>query len=414
MTRMDRTDDFALTVSAWLHEDARHHAPDDLDAVLRRTRTERQRPAWSSLERWLPMDIVASRTAFDRPAYVRGLALLIVLALLIAAVVRRAEQARGRPLPAPFGLAQNGAVVVERRWRHPCARPEDGHDLAAHRGRVVRLRPDLLARRHEVPVPPRPRRSPTWIPACRSSSPTPTAAAARPVTPLVRGLDWLDWSPDGARSPSCRGQSGDGTAAVINVVNVDGTGAPTLDVGSRPSSPRGFRRMARRSSSAASVSSRAIRHRGSGPCARMGPGFARCRPGRLSTTMTTASLAVSPRWHARRLHRLAHPIAAAASMSWTCASGTDRVLPGGRRCPRRTADWTGVLARRHVHRVSAGQPPTQTKADSSRSSWRPPMAAERGPPSGRSGHWARMDPRSTTTSSPRTGTRSSPTTTTSK
>ena len=87
MTRMDRTDDFALTVSAWLHEDARHHAPDDLDAVLRRTRTARQRPAWSSPERWLPMDIVASRTAFNRPAYVRGLALLIVLALLIAAVV---------------------------------------------------------------------------------------------------------------------------------------------------------------------------------------------------------------------------------------------------------------------------------------------------------------------------------------
>ena len=87
MTRMDRTDDFALTVSAWLHEDARHHAPDDLDAVLRRTRTERQRPAWSSLERWLPMDITASRTAFNRPAYVRGLALLIVLALLIAAIV---------------------------------------------------------------------------------------------------------------------------------------------------------------------------------------------------------------------------------------------------------------------------------------------------------------------------------------
>ena len=50
MTRMDRTDDFAPTVSAWLHEDARHRAPDDLDAVLRRTRTERQRPAWSSLE----------------------------------------------------------------------------------------------------------------------------------------------------------------------------------------------------------------------------------------------------------------------------------------------------------------------------------------------------------------------------
>ena len=111
MTRMDRTDDFALTVSAWLHEDARHHAPDDLDAVLRRTRTERQRPAWSSPERWLPMDITASRTAFNRPAYVRGLALLIVLALLIAAIVAVSIGSRQR-LPPPFGLAQNGAVIA--------------------------------------------------------------------------------------------------------------------------------------------------------------------------------------------------------------------------------------------------------------------------------------------------------------
>ena len=52
---MNRSDGFDHIVSDWLHADAEHRVPDHLDAVLRRTRTERQRPAWSSLERWLPV-----------------------------------------------------------------------------------------------------------------------------------------------------------------------------------------------------------------------------------------------------------------------------------------------------------------------------------------------------------------------
>ena len=53
---MNPSDAFDRHVSDWLHADAEHRVPEHLDAVLRRTRTERQRPAWSSLERWLPVD----------------------------------------------------------------------------------------------------------------------------------------------------------------------------------------------------------------------------------------------------------------------------------------------------------------------------------------------------------------------
>ena len=94
-------------VSTWLHADAEHRVPDHLDAVLRRTRTERQRPAWSSLERWLPVQTTLRLTPVPRVAW-----LLVVLGLIV--VVGVAALAIGsRPrLPAPFGPARNGAVVT--------------------------------------------------------------------------------------------------------------------------------------------------------------------------------------------------------------------------------------------------------------------------------------------------------------
>ena len=42
---MNPSDAFERHVSDWLHADAEHRVPEHLDAVLRRTQTERQRPA---------------------------------------------------------------------------------------------------------------------------------------------------------------------------------------------------------------------------------------------------------------------------------------------------------------------------------------------------------------------------------
>jgi Tol biopolymer transport system component len=225
---MNRSDAFERHISDWLHADAEHRVPEHLDAVLRRTRTERQRPAWSSLERWLPVDLTAYRTAFNRPASIRGLAILIVVALLIAAVVAVGIGSR-RSLPAPFGLAKNGAVISS----------SDG-DIYVVDPKTGRTSP--LIADGSFDFAPTFSRDGTKFLFLRGDGPDlktglsivvadADGGGARQITPLVPGLDWFDWSPDGAQIAFLSRPKGDGTAAVINVVNVDGTGLRTLDVG---------------------------------------------------------------------------------------------------------------------------------------------------------------------------------------
>jgi Tol biopolymer transport system component len=81
------------------------------DDLLQQVRRTSQRPAWSFLERWLPMADIASRPAFvpRLPSRALGMALL-VLALLIALAVALVGTRQAK-LPAPFGLAANGELV---------------------------------------------------------------------------------------------------------------------------------------------------------------------------------------------------------------------------------------------------------------------------------------------------------------
>ncbi len=103
---MNRSDAFDQIVSDWLHADADHRVPEHLDAVLRRTRTERQRPAWSSLERWLPVQTTLRFAPAPRVAWL--LIVVILIAALGAAALIVGSRAR---VPAPFGPARNGEVV---------------------------------------------------------------------------------------------------------------------------------------------------------------------------------------------------------------------------------------------------------------------------------------------------------------
>ncbi len=52
-------DGFDRTVTEWLDEQAGHGTPGYLDEILTRTDRTRQRPWWSSPERWLPMQSTA-------------------------------------------------------------------------------------------------------------------------------------------------------------------------------------------------------------------------------------------------------------------------------------------------------------------------------------------------------------------
>jgi Tol biopolymer transport system component len=104
MTQRDGFDRMALE---WLDEQAGRNAPSYLAEVLARTTRTRQRPAWSSLERWLPVLTTLRLAPVPRMAW------LLVVAALIAAIFVAVLVAgsRSQPLPAPFGPARNGTVV---------------------------------------------------------------------------------------------------------------------------------------------------------------------------------------------------------------------------------------------------------------------------------------------------------------
>ncbi len=84
--------------------------PDYLTDILGRTAATRQRPAWASLERWLPVDIATTRVPATRMPW-RQLGLLALLAVLIAATLAIYIGSRQPHLPAPFGVAGNGLVA---------------------------------------------------------------------------------------------------------------------------------------------------------------------------------------------------------------------------------------------------------------------------------------------------------------
>jgi WD40 repeat protein len=100
-------DGFDRTVSRWLDEEAGPATPDYLDEILVRTTRTRQRPAWSSLERWLPVQATMRLIPVPRI----GLVLLIILALVAALGIGLIAVGSRPHLPPPFGLARNGDIV---------------------------------------------------------------------------------------------------------------------------------------------------------------------------------------------------------------------------------------------------------------------------------------------------------------
>ena len=221
---MNPSDGFDRHVSEWLHADAEHRVPDHLDAVLRRTTTERQRPAWSSLERWIPVQTTLRLVPVPRIAW-----LLVVLGLILAlgaAVLWMGTRPR---LPAPFGLARNGAVV-------------SSHDGDIYAIDAVTHAERLLIGGTPIDFGPAFSRDGTKLLFLRASGIAGDESGlklvvadadgtdVRELTPPTGGMDWTDWSPD-SRQIVFLSRTTDKAPGVINVVNVDGTGLTTLDVG---------------------------------------------------------------------------------------------------------------------------------------------------------------------------------------
>lgn len=96
------------------------------DQILQQTARTRQRPAWSFIERWLPMvDIARQPVLAPRLAW-RTIGLGLVLIALLVAMIAALVVGSPPPLPAPFGLARSGLVAYENGGDLFTGRPGDG------------------------------------------------------------------------------------------------------------------------------------------------------------------------------------------------------------------------------------------------------------------------------------------------
>ena len=123
---MTLDDRFVRSVADWLDDQAGAGTPGYLDDVLTRTRQTRQRHWWASLERWLSMDTTM------RLAQAPKLSMLLVVIGLLVALAAIVVVAGSQPrLPAPFGLAENGAVLYGAKGDVYVMTPDGDHKASS-------------------------------------------------------------------------------------------------------------------------------------------------------------------------------------------------------------------------------------------------------------------------------------------
>jgi Tol biopolymer transport system component len=110
MTAVDRFDPFERRIAAAVDDIATARLPDYLDDIFQVTARSSQRPRWTFLERWLPMDTTLGRGPLVGRLPIRSVALLLLLLALIGGVLA-AYVGSQRPTLAPFGPAANGQLV---------------------------------------------------------------------------------------------------------------------------------------------------------------------------------------------------------------------------------------------------------------------------------------------------------------
>ena len=143
---MTHRDDLDQMLTAWLDDPYTPPAPGYLGEVLDRTRRTRQRPAWASFERWLPMADKIARPALAPPLRV---ALILLIALLVAAIavgvavvgsglLNPAPQSPRVQAPYPIPQGPSAVLVFDSSTESPSVRP--GGDIYTIRADGTGLR----------------------------------------------------------------------------------------------------------------------------------------------------------------------------------------------------------------------------------------------------------------------------------
>jgi Tol biopolymer transport system component len=209
--------------------------PSYREDIVRQVARTRQRPAWSFMERWIPVSLVTPIRQTLAPLPWRTIGLLVALTLLIAAAVAVYLGSAPRQLPAPYGPARNGAVVLEDRGDIVALDPATGSRLHAIQGSILGTeetaplfsrdgtRIAFLREDHELEL---------WVAnADRSDLQRRLSGPLRPLE-FNAGPNpsrWMEWAPDGRSILLSTGVDG---APAITIVPTDGSGdTRTREVG---------------------------------------------------------------------------------------------------------------------------------------------------------------------------------------
>jgi dipeptidyl aminopeptidase/acylaminoacyl peptidase len=132
-------DRFERQLPSALTELADPRVPDYLTDILGQTARTRQRPAWASLRRWLPMAIATTRIPAVRMPW-RQLGVLALIGILIAALLAAYIGSRQR-LPEPFGPAGNGLIAYSNEGDIYTVDPPTGIATAIVTGPEIDVEP---------------------------------------------------------------------------------------------------------------------------------------------------------------------------------------------------------------------------------------------------------------------------------
>ncbi len=195
MTTVDR---FERSVTEWLHEDADHHLLDHLGEVLAAAVTTRQRPAWSSLERWLPLDTFVRQPLAALPRPGRLLLAAALVAVVLALVVLAAGSSSHKS-PLPFGPARNGTQLVGSGGDIFAVQPGSAKGTALIGGASFDFGPTWSRDGStfsflRAPSPPLAADVPVVLAVARADGSNIVELSG----PLV-AVDWTSWSPTGDR-----------------------------------------------------------------------------------------------------------------------------------------------------------------------------------------------------------------------